>query len=144
MKLSCKIVVLLLFLFSTVKAQHDHSSHSHENASYNKIKLPHGGEITDVGKYQIEIVFDVYTANEKLNIWILKPNFKLLNPKEFTGKVKLQYADGNEIEKILIIGTDKLFCNVEDVTKSFTAIINVNSNGKEYHTTYNYNGLGKK
>lgn len=67
----------------------------------------------------------------------------VIDPKEFTGKVKIQYADGKETEKILTVGTEKIFCNVEDITKAFTALIVVTVKGKEYHTTYNCKGLGK-
>jgi hypothetical protein len=107
MKLPIKIVVLFMLLISSAKAQHDHSSHSHDNgaAHEHKAEPPHGGEIRDIGKYHFEIVFDAFTANEKLNVWILKSNLKVIDPKEFTGKVKIQYADGKEVEKILAVNT---------------------------------------
>jgi len=146
MKLSFKIVVLFVLLFSSAKAQHDHSNHNHDDRGAeheHKAAPPHGGEIKHVGKYHFEVLFDVYTANEKLNIWVLKSNFKVIEPKDFTGRAKLQYADGKEIEKILTVGSAKLFCNVEDVTKAFTAVIVITIKGKEYHTVYNYNGFGK-
>jgi hypothetical protein len=145
MKLASKIALLFVFVISTAKAQHDHSSHSHDDgaAHEHKAEPPHGGEIMDVGKYHFEIVFDAFTANEKLSVWILKSNFKVIDPKEFTGKVKIQYADGKETEKTLTVGMEKLSCNVEDITKAFTALIVVTIKGKEYHTTYNYKGLGK-
>ncbi len=144
MKLAC-ISLLLMFVVSTTKAQHDHSSHSHDEgaAHVHKADPPHGGEIKDVGKYHIEIVFDAYTANEKLNVWVLKSNLKVVEPKEITGKVKIQYADGKEVEKELAIVADKLTCNVEDITKAFTVVIFLTVKGKEYHTVYNYKGLGK-
>jgi hypothetical protein len=136
MKLASKIALLFVFVISTAKAQHDHSSHSHDDgaAHEHKAEPPHGGEIMDVGKYHFEIVFDAFTANEKLSVWILKSNFKVIDPKEFTGKVT---------EKTLTVGMEKLSCNVEDITKAFTALIVVTIKGKEYHTTYNYKGLGK-
>jgi hypothetical protein len=145
MKLASKIALLFVFVISSAKAQHDHSSHSHDDgaAHEHKAEPPHGGEIKDVGKYHFEIVFDVYTANEKLNVWVLKSNFKAVEPKDFTGKVKIQYADGKEIEKTLTVNPEKLFCNVEDITKAFTAVIMLTIKGKEYHTIYNYKGLGK-
>ena len=145
MKLASKIALLFVFVISSAKAQHDHSSHSHDDGAAHEHKAdpPHGGEIKDVGKYHFEIVFDVYTANEKLNVWVLKSNFKAVEPRDFTGKVKIQYADGKEIEKILTVNPEKLFCNVEDITKAFTAVIVVTIKGKEYHAIYNYKGLGK-
>lgn len=137
--------MLFMFLISSAKAQHDHSGDSHENraAHEHKAEPPHGGEIKDVGKYHFEVLFDIYTANEKLNVWILKSNFKVIEPKEFAGKVKLQYADGKAVEKELTVVADKLTCNVEDITKAFTAVIVITIKGKEYHTVYNYNGFGK-
>lgn len=139
------IALLFVFAVSSAKAQHDHSSHSHDDGATHTHKAdpPHGGEIKDVGKYHIEIVFDAYTANEKLNVWVLKSNFKVVEPKEITGKVKIQYADGKEVNTELTVVADKLACNVEDIIKAFTAVIVVTIKGKEYHTVYYYKGLGK-
>ncbi len=146
MKSVLKTALLFAFaIISTAKVQHDHSSHNENDvaAHEHKVQSPHGGEIKDVGKYHFEIIFDTFTANEKLNMWISKSNFKVIEPKDITGKVKLQYPDGKEIEKTLTANTEKLFCNVEDITKAFTALIIVTIKEKEYHTTCIYKGLGK-
>lgn len=136
---------MFLLGINRISAQHDHSSHSHNEGSPHEHKAdpPHGGEIKDVGKYHIEIFFDAYTVSEKLNVWVLKSNFNVIEPKEITGKVKIQYADGKQVEKELTVVEDKLICNVDDINKAFTAAIVLTVKGKEYHTIYNYKGLGK-
>ena len=144
MKIFFSTLTLVIFALNSAKAQHDHSSHNNDDAEHtHKTDAPHGGELKDIGKYHLEIVFDAYSKNEKFNIWILKSNFKLLEPKEYIATMKLTYIDGKEIEKELTVGTDKLFCNVEDVSKAFTAVVVVNVKGKEYHIIYNYKGFGK-
>ena len=87
MNLSCQITLLFLIAFSTTNAQHDHSSHSHdsETSRSHNAQPPHGGEIKNVGKYYFEIEFDVYSSNEKLNIYILKSNYKSFNTAIING-----------------------------------------------------------
>lgn len=134
----------MFFMVNTVKAQHDHSSHDHSGGTEHthKVEPPHGGEIKDVGKYHFEIVFDIATSNENMSIYILKSNMKLVDIKDATGKVTVNYKNGgNETYELIKSGTEKLFCNVKDIVNPFNAIITINIKGKEYSCTYLYKGL---
>ena len=143
MKLTC-ISLLLILAISSAKAQHDHSSHSHGNdvEHSHKAEPPHGGELKDVGKYHFEIVFEIATSNENMSIYILKSSMKQAEIKGAMGKIELKYKDGTEeTYELTNNDVDKLFCNVKDVIKPFTAIIKINYKGKEYNTTYSYKGM---
>jgi hypothetical protein len=136
------ILLAMFLLAGRLYAQHNHSAHSHDNTEHaHKEEPPHGGEIKEVDKYHVEILYDVMAGEEKLNIWILKASFQIIIPKDITGKVKIKFTDGKEIESPLLMNEDKLFCNIEDATKSFNAIITLTIKKKEYITFYNYSGL---
>ncbi len=139
-------LIIALLSFGRLLAQHDHSSHSHDEGSAHthKVEPPHGGIIKDAGKYHIEIVMDPMVATEKLNIYILKSNLKVIPVKEITGKITIHYNNGTETETQLINNeADKLFTNVTDVSKPFTALITLTINDKQYNVNYEYKGIGK-
>ncbi len=87
------IVACLILLTGRINAQHSHS-HDDGIATGHKSIPPHGGLVEDAGKYHFEIVFDVFSATQKLSVWTLKSNFKVIEPKEYTGTVKFEYKDG--------------------------------------------------
>lgn len=137
------ILILTLICFSAI-AQHDHSTHSHgdDNGHTHRIDPPHGGEIKDVGKYHLEIVFEIATSNENMSIYILKSNMKQVDIKGATGKMNIKYKNGTEETYDLTNNNIvKLFCNIKDVINPFNAIIKINFKGKEYNTTYAYKGM---
>jgi len=139
MKLIIKTIVLLFFSVNIANAQHDHSSHDHSTSSEHTHTAdpPHGGEIKDVGKYHLEILFDVTTSSENMSIYILKTNMKQVDIKEATGKMTVKYKSGiEETYELTNNGIDKLFCNVKDVINPFNAIIIIIYKGKEYHCAY--------
>lgn len=138
------LIITLILSSSISRAQHDHSTHSHDAPQHSHAATPpHGGEIKDVGKYHFEILFDAYNPEEKLNVWVLKSNMKVISPKKFSGKIKLHYKDGKEEALDMIMVQDKLVCNIKDLTQPFSAIILITINGKEYQAVYEYKGLGK-
>ncbi|MBL7889049.1 MAG: hypothetical protein JNL24_05825 [Bacteroidia bacterium] len=138
------IISILILICSGALAQHDHSSHSHGNdiEPAHKIDTPHGGEIKDVGKYHLEIVFEIATSNENMSIYVLKSNMKQADIKGATGKMNIKYKNGTEETYELTNNSiDKLFCNIKDVVNPFNAMIRINYKGKEYNTTYAYKGM---
>ncbi|MBI3520651.1 MAG: hypothetical protein HY062_15030 [Bacteroidetes bacterium] len=144
MKLVLRISILLLFAFNTANAQHDHSSHDHNAGSEHshKTEPPHGGEIKDLGKYHLEIVFDVAASTEKMSVYVLKSNLKSIDSKNFKGIISLKYKNGTEENYELINNnSDKLFCDIKDVVNGFNAIIKISIKEKEYSCTYNYKGM---
>jgi len=134
----------MLFAVNTANAQHDHSSHDH-NASLDhthNAEPPHGGEIKDVGKYHLEILFDITTSNENMSIYILKSSMKQVDIKDATGKITVKYKSGTEeTYEMTNNGIDKLFCNIKDVINPFNAIIIINYKGKEYNCAYSSKGF---
>lgn len=144
MNLVIRTIILLLFTVNSVNAQHDHSSHDHSATSEHphKAEPPHGGEIKDIGKYHLEIVFDAMASSDKMSIYILKSNLKVINTKELKGSIKIKYNNGSEQNYDLQNNNvDKLFCDLKDGVNSFNAIIKITIKEKEYSCTYTYKGI---
>lgn len=144
MNILLKVIALTIVSVSTINAQHDHSSHGHNASPENtpNAEPPHGGEIKDVGKYHLEILFDITTSSENMSIYILKSNMNQVDIKEATGKMIVKStSDTEETYELTNNGIDKLFCNIKDVINPFNAIIIINYKGKEYKSTYSYNGM---
>lgn len=144
MRFILKTILLLLFAVNTLNAQHDHSSHDHSGGMKHSHteEPPHGGEIKDVGKYHLEILFDIAApVGEKMSIYILKSNLKTLNSSEAKGSISIKYKNGQEENYELNSNTDKLYCDVKDIVNSFNAIIKILYKGKEYSCAYYYKGM---
>ncbi len=146
MKLHIKLIIVLLFSVSILNAQHDHSTHDHNTGGTeheHKAEPPHGGELKDIGKYHLEILFDIAApVGEKINIYLLKSNLKTLNSSEAKGSISIKYKNGQEENYELNNNNiDKLYCDVKDIATSFNAIIKVTYKGKEYSCTYYYKGM---
>ena len=144
MKLALNIIIILFFTINTVKAQHDHSSHDHSgNEHSHKEEPPHGGEVKDVGKYHLEILFDIAApVGEKMSIYILKSNLKTLNSSEAKGSISIKYKNGEEENyELNNNNVDKLYCDVKDIVNSFNSIIKIVYKGKEYSCTYYHKGM---
>jgi hypothetical protein len=113
------------------------------NGPNKKEEPPHGGEIKESGKYFIEVVFDAFSADEKLTVWVLKQNYKLAKIAEAKGTAKIKYVrlNGKEEDKELVLAEDKFVCNVEDASQAFTAFITITIKGKEYRAVYNHKAM---
>ena len=138
------LIFSLIFIGYQALAQHDHSTHNHgsEAEHAHKIDPPHGGEVKDVGKYHLEIVFEIANSNENMSIYILKSSMKQADIKDATGKINIKYKNGaEETYELTNNNIDKLFCNIKDVINPFTAFISINCKGKLYNSTYSYKGM---
>lgn len=109
---------------------------------------PHGGEIKESGKYNIEVVYDPFSTEEKLNIWLLKGNYKPAKVDKATAKVTIKYPkldDGTKEEtRELILSEDRFYCNVSEPSSTFNAFITITVKGKEYTMVYNQKGMPGK
>ena len=116
-------------------------------SSSKKDEPPHGGEIKEAGKYYIEVVFDPFSSEEKLNVWLLKSNYKPAKTDKASGKAKIKYPKlegGKEEDKDLILMEDRFYCNVSEPSATFTAFITITVKGKEYKMVYNQKGMAGK
>ena len=50
-----QLLAILLLGYGTLMAQHNHGSHNHGGSSQSH-QPPHGGQMKEAGKYQIEMV----------------------------------------------------------------------------------------
>lgn len=108
---------------------------------------PHGGEVKEAGKYNIEVVFDPFSTEEKLNVWLLKSNYKPARTDKATGKVTFKYPKiegGKEEVKDLILVEDRFYCNLSEPSATFTAFITITVKGKDYKMVFNQKGMEGK
>jgi len=151
-----------LFLFMLTKAQYGaggmgnngmmspqmQNMPSGNTGSSKKDEPPHGGEIKEAGKYNIEVVFDPFSNEEKLNVWLLKGNYKPVKSDKVTATVTIKYPkleDGKKEEtKDLILLEDRFYCNVSEPSATFTAFITITVKSKEYKMVFNQKGMAGK
>ena len=145
-------VFILLCLSHQILAQgHNHGNESGlsqqmagttHNHTHKKVNPPHGGELIEVGKYDLEVILNVMEGEEKFNVYILNSKAKVLDVKDASGSITLRYKDGREITtEFKKSDKGKLYCNVEDIINEFVVVINVKYKGKEYSTVCEYAGL---
>lgn len=112
-------------------------THTHKN-----VQPPHGGELIEVGKYDLEVILNVMEGEEKFNVYILNSKAKVLDVKDASGKITLRYKDGREIiTEFKKSDKGKLYCNVADIINEFVVVITIKYKGKEYSTVCEYAGL---
>ena len=103
---------------------------------------PHGGELINIGKYDLEVILNVMEANEKFSVYLLKPNLKPIDATAVSGKAVFRYKTGKEVTcEFKNDNPEKLYCNVEDIINEFVVVITVKYKGKEYSTVCEYAGL---
>lgn len=145
MKVKISLIALLSLFFVAANAQHDHGSHDHNSSASehaHKQEPPHGGELKDVGKYHLEIVFQAVASAENFSLYVLKSNFKTLETKGITGTVNVKYKDGTEQTYTLNNdGVEMLSCHIKEASKGFNATVKITYKGKDYTCFYQYKGL---
>jgi len=158
MKLLTVLGPILLICFYSAKAQYGGNNNSMMspqmanmpsgtgNSSSSKDEPPHGGDVKEAGKYYIEVVYDAFSTDEKLNVWLLKSNYKPAKTEKATAKVKIKYPklEGKDEEKEMILLEDRFYCNVSEPSQSFTAFITITQKGKDYVMVYNQKPMGAK
>ncbi len=115
------------------------ASHTH---THKNVQPPHGGELIEVGKYDLEVILNVMEGEEKFNVYILNSKAKVLDVNDASGSITLRYKDGREIiTEFKRSDKGKLYCNVEDIINEFVVVITIQFKGKEYSTVCEYAGL---
>lgn len=143
-------VYFILFSFILRSQGHNHGNDNKQantpviGNTHKKGHPPHGGQLIDVGKYDLEVVFNITAEEEKFSVYILNSKAKVLDIEEASGKITLRYKDGREIIKELKKSEKvKLYCNFEDIVNEFVVIIDIIYKGKKYSTVCEYAGLGE-
>ncbi len=151
MKAHLFFVLIFSFPFMLYSQGHNHGNESGlsqqmagttHNHTHKKVNPPHGGELIEVGKYDLEVILNVMEGEEKFNVYILNSKAKVLDVKDASGSITLRYKDGREIiTEFKQSDKGKLYCNVEDIINEFVVVINIKYKGKEYSTVCEYAGL---
>lgn len=145
-----KIIYIFLFFinvsiaFAQINPMPPSPAHNHNEGNELKEDLPpHGGIVTESGKYNIEILFDPFAGEQKLTVWLLNQRNKVRSLKGAQAKITLNYKDGRSITNEMKLTEDALFSDVEDIVNPFNAIIHIIKNKKSYTSTFFFKGLNK-
>lgn len=140
-----RVCLILYFIFSVSfsNAQHNHD-HSGEENEIKKNEPPHGGSIVESGKRNIEIVYEVFGGEEKLNVWLLSQKNKVKSIKNASAKLTLRYSNGSVVTNDMIMKDDKFYSNIKDLENPFNAIIVITLKTKHYTATFTYKGINKQ
>ena len=142
MKLKSFFLALTTLVVINANAQHDHGSHGGDEKEHtHKVTPPHGGELHDVGKYHLEIIFDKLYSKEQFKIYLLKSNMKTLTLEGSSAQIKLSYKNGTQASYDFKNQGEFMVATVKDVINGFDAIISITYENKSYTTSYHFKGL---
>ncbi len=136
-------ITLLLntFVLFVHGQQHNHGGMVPKTDTPHRKEPPHGGEITNVGRYCFEILLNPFYKEGKVNVYILHKNFKPVKTKTISGKALVKYEDGKEETIDLLYDLDKLSCNPSDMTKPFSLLLTIFIKEKEFNLVYGHEGI---
>jgi len=127
MKVAIRLFLVLLFIGSA----------GWHNQALAHGEGPHGGALVDIPPYHLE--FQVMTG--MLHIYVIDTQKKTVPPKDITGKLLIQFPDGNKKEAPLSAMGDALMANADIKEGSpFIAIATVQIQGKTYTGRFSYKG----
>ena len=141
LSISLLFTVTVMLCSTNSYAQHDHSTHGGNHASYD-LQPPHGGELKKVGKYHIEMLANMMLKEDKLMFYLFRKNLKTITNEGITGTVSIEYNDGTTAEQALQAkGTDFFVAQLKN-TGSFQCIVKFTVKGKTVSTVFTHRGLG--
>jgi len=146
---SSKITLIFLLLLtivlssSTIYAQHNHSNHQHESMHEMDMKpAPHGGELKDAGKYQVEMIAELFLKEDQLIFYLYKGNLKLISTEGITGTITLTYNDGtNSTEPLFSKGSSHFVAQLEN-KEAFQCVVSFLIKDKTFSAVFSHPGLG--
>lgn len=98
---------------------------------------PHGGSMVHVSPYELE--FQVMTG--MLNIYVIDAQEKVVPSKDITGKILIQFPDGNKKEVSLSVMGEAIMASADIKEGSpFVAIATLQIQGKPYTGRFSYQG----
>lgn len=98
---------------------------------------PHGGKLVDIAPYHLE--FQVMTG--MLHIYVIDAQKKAMPPKDITGKLLIQFPDGNKKEVNLSAMGEALMASADVKEESpFVVIATVQIQGKTYTGRFSHQG----
>lgn len=103
----------------------------------------HGGEIKEVGKYKVEMVFDPLLKENSLSFYVTRKNKPLKN-SEVSGRIEISYQDNLALEKQKLepLGDDAFSAQIFNKTIPFICKLIITIEGKEF--TENFYNRGFK
>lgn len=136
-----QLLAILLLGFGTLMAQHNHGSHNHGGSSQSH-QPPHGGQMKEAGKYQIEMVTNLFLKKDQLSFYLLKSNLKPISNEGITGTITIEYKDGSTITDTLLANGDDHFVAQLKKIEPFTCTLKIQVKGKIVSAVFSHSGLG--
>jgi hypothetical protein len=141
LKIAITFFTILLMNAATLMAQHDHGGHNHGGSSQSH-QPPHGGQIKEAGKYHIEMLVNMLLKQDKITLYLLKSNLKLVANEGITGTITIKYKDGTIVTDTLLSRGDDYFVAQLKKTEPFTCTVKFQVKGKTVSAVFSYSGLG--
>lgn len=118
------------------KSSNARSNNPNKYASY-------GGTVKQVGKYNIEMVFEPMLKQDPLTFYLMNKKGKVLSNQGITGKVEFAYTDGSTETVALETKSENGFsAQMKDKSKSFVALITLQTNGENIMTKFDSGSSG--
>lgn len=119
------------------------NNHAEEHNEIKAESPPHGGVVTEAGKYNIEVLLDPFALDKKITVWLLSQRNKQKELKNMTATLILNYKNGKIIEKEMLVDNGTACSDIDDITNPFNAVIILKRKNNSYSATYFYKGLNK-
>lgn len=101
------LLCLILFLYNSVPLFSQHAHDESGGALDLSTNPPHHGHIQDVGKYYIEMTVDWVAVADKINIYLIKSNGKLVElNKNVSAVIQFADAENNFGEEVALFSSD--------------------------------------
>jgi hypothetical protein len=132
--------MLLLLSVRTLMAQQNHEESSHSHANH----PPHGGQIKEVGKYQIEMVTDLYLKKDQLSFYLFTSNLVPISIDGISGTVTIEYKNGSTTTDTLLANGDDYFVAQLGNKEPFTCTIKLQEEEKVVIAVFSVSELDLK
>lgn len=137
------IISLVLSSYLAI-AQHNHGSHDHGNASkLTSDVVPHKGQMSNAGKYKVEMITDLFLKKDPLSFYVHKTNLKPLENKQVSGTIAIYYKDKVVEEKLEKKGEYSFTAQLPNTT-AFHCIVELSIKGKPVKAEFIHEGITGK
>lgn len=136
------VLFIMVLCAKVTFAQHDHGSHGGTHTTYVEQQPPHGGIVKKAGKYNIEMVAELFLREDQLRFYLFKGNYKTVLNERITGTIVIKSEDGTTTTELLQAKGDDFFVAQLKNSNSFKATVEFIIKGKTISTVFMHQGIG--
>ena len=146
--LTAVTIMALLFISPLIYGQGccGGGSKSCHKSSWGKAdKSMYGGTVKQVGKYNIEMVYQPLMNQDPLTFYLMNKKGRTLSNQEITGKVEITFEDGSTESLTLELRGENGFAGQMTTNPgSFICLLTLTINGENVNTRFDGGALGKQ